>query len=51
MERHLKQGKLLVRDRIERLLDSMDDFLELSPVAGMGMKYGDIPAAGVVAGL
>lgn len=50
VERHLKQGKLLARDRISRLLDTTEDFLELSSVAGMGMKYGDVPSAGVIAG-
>lgn len=48
--RHLKQGKMLVRDRISRLIDNMDDFMELSPAAGIGMPYGDVPAAGVVIG-
>ncbi|XP_067936230.1 probable methylcrotonoyl-CoA carboxylase beta chain, mitochondrial [Watersipora subatra] len=50
VQRHLKQGKLLVRDRMSKLLDNVDDFLELSAVAGVGMPYGDIPSAGVVTG-
>ena len=32
-DRHTARGKLLVRDRIERLLDAGAPFLELSPLA------------------
>lgn len=38
-ERHTKRGKLLVRDRIEELLDAGTSFLELSQLAGYEM-YG-----------
>lgn len=38
-ERHTKRGKLLVRDRIEGLLDAGSSFLELSQLAGFEM-YG-----------
>ena len=48
--RHLKQGKLLVRDRISKLVDNMDDFMELSAAAGIGMPYGDVPSASVITG-
>lgn len=51
VERHLKQGKLLVKDRLSKLLDNVDDFLELSSIAGLGMPYGDVPAAGVITGM
>lgn len=48
--RHTKRNrKLLVRDRLRLLLDD-EDFLELSPIAGMGLPYGDIPAAGCLTG-
>ncbi|KAF6016887.1 hypothetical protein EB796_024806 [Bugula neritina] len=50
VQRHLQQGKLLVKDRLANLLDNVDDFLELSPTAGIGMPYGDIPSAGLVCG-
>src|SRR5713101_3448868 len=33
VERHREQGKLPVRDRIDRLLDPGSPFLELSPLA------------------
>ncbi|MBC8425062.1 methylcrotonoyl-CoA carboxylase, partial [bacterium] len=50
-ERHLSQDKLMVRERIERLLDPGTPFLELSPLAAHEV-YGDkVPAAGVVTGV
>ena len=36
-ERHVARGKLLVRDRVDRLLDPGSPFLELSPLAATGM--------------
>ena len=38
--KHTDRGKLLVRDRVDRLLDPGSPFLELSPLAAFGM-YGD----------
>ncbi|MGI8859336.1 MAG: carboxyl transferase domain-containing protein [Rubrobacteraceae bacterium] len=49
--RHEDRGKLLVRDRVERLLDPGTAFLELSPLAAYGMYEGDVPAAGIVTGI
>ena len=49
--RHLARGKLLARDRINALLDPGTPFLELSQLAAYGMYGGDVPAAGVVAGI
>ncbi len=42
-QKHLDRGKLLVRDRVDRLLDPGSPFLELSPLAAFGMygKDGD----------
>src|SRR5476651_1823801 len=51
VERHREQGKLPVRERIERLLDPGSPFLELSPLAAGGMYDGDAPAAGIVTGI
>jgi 3-methylcrotonyl-CoA carboxylase beta subunit len=50
-DRHLKRGKLMVRDRIARLTDPGSPFLELSPLAAFGMYGGDIHAAGIVTGI
>jgi 3-methylcrotonyl-CoA carboxylase beta subunit/propionyl-CoA carboxylase len=44
LERHRSQGKLPVRERIDRLLDPQSPFLELSPLAAFGM-YDDPPGA------
>lgn len=48
--RHTQRNrKMLVRDRLRLLLDD-EDFLELSPFAGLGLSYGDIPSAGCLTG-
>jgi acetyl-CoA carboxylase carboxyltransferase component len=51
VERHREQGKLPVRDRIDRLLDAGSPFLELSPLAAHDMYDGDAPGAGLVTGI
>ncbi len=50
-KRHESQGKLFVRDRIERLLDTGSPFLELSPLAAVGMYDLEAPGAGIVTGI
>jgi 3-methylcrotonyl-CoA carboxylase beta subunit len=50
-EKHTARGKLLVRDRVDRLLDPGSPFLELSPLAAWDMYGGDINSAGVVTGI
>ena len=56
-ERHTGRGKLLVRDRIDALLDPGSPFLELSALAATGMydatsEGGDtVPSAGIVTGI
>src|SRR5215207_7526479 len=50
-ERHVARGKLLPRDRIDRLLDEGSPFLELSPLAADGMYGGDSPGAGIITGI
>jgi hypothetical protein len=54
--KHVARGKLLPRERVERLLDPDTPFLEIAPLAGMGVyleKDGSdaAPSAGVVAGI
>ncbi len=46
-----KRGKLLARERIERLIDPQTPFLELSPLAAWGMYDNEVPSAGVVTGV
>ncbi|MEA2255334.1 MAG: 3-methylcrotonyl-CoA carboxylase beta subunit [Solirubrobacteraceae bacterium] len=50
-ERHVGRGKLLVRERIDRLLDPGSPFLELSPLAAWELYEDDVPAAGIVTGI
>jgi 3-methylcrotonyl-CoA carboxylase beta subunit len=50
-KRQEKQGKLFVRDRIERLLDPGSPFLELSTLAAYDLYAGDAPGAGIVTGI
>ena len=51
LQRHRDQGKLPVRERIERLLDARSPFLELSPLAAGGMYDDEAPGAGIVTGI
>ncbi|XP_053549346.1 biotin-dependent 3-methylcrotonyl-coenzyme A carboxylase beta1 subunit isoform X2 [Bombina bombina] len=49
--RHTQRNKkVLVRERLRMLLDE-EPFLELSPFAGLGLPYGDVPTAGCVSGV
>ena len=50
-QRHREQGKLFVRDRLERLLDPGAPFLELSPLAAQGLYGNEAPGAGIVTGI
>ncbi|RMH83830.1 MAG: methylcrotonoyl-CoA carboxylase [Actinomyces sp.] len=51
IERHLARGKLMVRDRIDAVIDEGSPFLELSTLAAWG-QYGDeAPGAGIVTGI
>ena len=50
-ERHTGRGKLLVRDRIDTLLDPGSPFLEVAAFAAYGMHDGDAPCAGMVTGI
>ena len=49
--RHTARGKLLVRERIARLLDPGTPFLELSPLAAHGCYDDEAPGAGIVTGI
>lgn len=50
-ERHISRGKLLARERIDRLIDPNTPFLELSPLAAFGQYNDEFPAAGIVTGI
>ncbi|MFJ3050738.1 carboxyl transferase domain-containing protein [Pseudomonas nitroreducens] len=49
--KHTARGKLLVRERINRLLDAGSPFLEVSALAAHEVYGEDVAAAGVVAGI
>eukprot|EP01117_Protostelium_nocturnum_P010763 TRINITY_DN387_c0_g1_i1.p1 TRINITY_DN387_c0_g1~~TRINITY_DN387_c0_g1_i1.p1 ORF type:complete len:518 (+),score=165.26 TRINITY_DN387_c0_g1_i1:1807-3360(+) len=48
IEKHLKRGRLLARDRVELLLDEDSPFLELCPLAGWGQKDATLGGSVVV---
>lgn len=50
-KRHLDRGKLLPRDRVERLLDPGAPFLELSPMAAHNIYDNESPGAGIITGI
>ena len=50
-KKHSSQGKLLVRERIDLLLDSGSPFLELSQLAAHGVYVDEVPAASIVCGI
>ena len=51
LERQRAQGKMPVRERIDRLLDPGSPFLELSALAAWEMYDGEAPGAGLVTGI
>ena len=51
IETQRKRNKLLVRERIEKLIDPDTPFLELSPFAAWEMHGGEVPAAGIITGI
>jgi len=50
-DKHLARGKLLPRDRVERLLDPGSPFLEFSPMAGHDMYDNAAPGGGLITGI
>ncbi|MGI8712535.1 MAG: carboxyl transferase domain-containing protein [Solirubrobacteraceae bacterium] len=50
-DRHLARGKLLARERVDRLLDPGAPFLELSALAAHGLYDDEAPSAGIITGI
>lgn len=50
VKRHLAKGKLLPRERVEMLLDEGSYFLEIAPLAGVGMEN-EFVGAGTIGGI
>jgi len=51
VQRHREQGKLPVRERIDKLLDPGSPLLELSPLAAWDLYDNQAPSAGLVTGI
>ncbi len=51
IERHLARSKLMVRDRIDAVIDDGTPFLELSTLSGYGQYDDEVPGAGMVTGI
>ena len=49
--RHAARGKMPPRARIDALIDPLSPFLEIAPFAAHGMYGGEIPCAGLIAGI
>lgn len=50
-ELHKSRKKLLVRERVEKLLDRNTPFLELTPLAAYDLYDNEAPSAGVITGI
>jgi 3-methylcrotonyl-CoA carboxylase beta subunit len=50
-DRHVSRGKLLPRERMERLLDPGSPFLEIGQLAANGLYGDEVPGAGIIAGI
>ncbi len=50
-DKHLGRGKLLARERVDRLLDPGAPFLEVAALAAYEMYGGGVPSAGIVTGI
>ena len=50
-QRHLQKGKMLVRDRIDQLLDVGSSFLEIGRFAAWNVYNNEVPSAGIVTGI
>jgi acetyl-CoA carboxylase carboxyltransferase component len=51
IERHRARGKLLARERIDRLVDPGTAFLEIGALAAWELYGGEAPSAGIVTGI
>jgi len=49
--KHQARGKLLARERIDRLVDQGSPFLEIGQLAAWGLYDNEAPSAGLVAGI
>ncbi|MGI8611689.1 MAG: methylcrotonoyl-CoA carboxylase, partial [Sphingomicrobium sp.] len=50
-DRHVERGKLLPRERVERLLEPGSPLLEIGQLAAFDLYDGEVPGAGMIAGI
>jgi 3-methylcrotonyl-CoA carboxylase beta subunit len=50
-QRHIARGKLLPRERVNRLLDAGSPFLEIAQLAAFGLYEDQAPSAGIITGI
>ncbi|WP_449469388.1 carboxyl transferase domain-containing protein [Sphingobium chungangianum] len=50
-DKHVGRGKLLPRERVERLLDPGSPFLEIGQLTANDMYHGEVPGAGLITGI
>ncbi len=50
-KRHSERGKLLPRERVERLLDPGAPFLEVGALAAFGLYHNEAPSGGIITGI
>ena len=51
IQRHLERGKVMVRDRIDMVIDDDTPFLEFSTLSGYGQYDNSAPGAGIITGI
>lgn len=51
VKKYKTKGKLLARERIEKLIDPNTPFLELSPLAAIDQYNNEFPSAGIITGI
>ena len=51
IDRHLRRGKVMVRDRIDLVTDGGTPFLEFSTLSGFGQYDDEVPGGGIVTGI
>ena len=51
IKKHKERGKLLVRERITKLIDKESEFLEFSSLAAINVYDNDAPSAGIITGI
>ena len=51
VDRHRDRKKIVVRERIDMLVDPLSPFLEICPLAAWGLYDNEVPAAGLVIGV